>query len=108
MPKRTLYLLFTGVGAIVPMIAFIPWIATHGLDPQRFAADLFANRISTFFALDLLLTACVLAIDARAAHLPVRHRWLVILVMLCIGVSAALPLLLYLQERQTPTEAAAI
>lgn len=108
MPKRTLYLSLAVLGAVVPMLAFIPWVAAHGLDPQLFAAQLFANRISTFFALDLLLTACVVVTYALSTRLPVREKWLVVLVMLCVGVSAALPLLLYFHAKQRPAEANAI
>jgi hypothetical protein len=90
------------------MLALIPWVAIHGPSPRFVAAQLFTNRISTFFALDLLLTGCVLAIYARSALTSVRQRWIVILVMLCAGVSAALPLLLYLREMQRQAEATAI
>jgi hypothetical protein len=111
MQKSTLYLVMAVIGALVPMIAFVPWVAAHGIDLRLMMTELFANRMSTFFALDLLITACVVAVFARLDEPPVPRRWLVILVMVCMGVSAAPPLLLYLREKlreKGSAEAAAI
>jgi len=99
MNRKVLYLVLTVVGAAVPMIAFLPWLAEHGLNLRLLVAELFVNRISTFFALDLLLTGVVVAVFARTERPRVRPVWLVLAVLLSIGVSAALPLLLFLREK---------
>ena len=100
MQKKTLYLVLTFIGAVVPMIAFVPWLVEHGLNPRLLLAELFANRISTFFALDLLMTAVVVVVFARAEGARGTHRWVILVVLCCVGVSAALPLLLFLREKE--------
>jgi hypothetical protein len=99
MTTRRLYFALFVAGAVIPMAAFVPWFAVHGLDTRLFVRQLFANRISTFFALDLLLTAVVVLQMARRERGKLRLWWLPILATLFIGVSAGLPLLLYLRER---------
>jgi hypothetical protein len=99
MQKTTIYLLLFCVGAALPMIAFLPWIVAHGLNERLFAAELFANRISTFFALDLFITGCVVAAFARSERRRAPLAWITLPVMLLLGVSAALPLLLFLREQ---------
>jgi hypothetical protein len=81
------------------MISFIPWLIAHGLDWRLFAADLVANRISVFCALDLVLTACVVAVFIRLECKCVKYARLAVPVMLLLGVSTALPLLLFLREK---------
>ncbi len=98
MQPKTFYLVLFALGIVIPMSAFLPWLVAHGLDGRLFVRELFANRISTFFALDLLLTAvCVVSLARRDLR---RHRfwWAPIAVTCLIGVSAGLPLLLYLRE----------
>lgn len=96
MERRTMYLALAVVGAVVPMTQFVPWMLAHGADVALFRRELFINRISSFFALDLLLTALVAVCFGAAER--VRYRWVAFLVMLLLGVSAGLPLLLYFRE----------
>ena len=100
MPRKGLYLLLTVLGAVLPMTQFVPWLRVHGLDGPLFVQDLFANRISSFFAIDLLLSAVAVMAWARAQRRQLRLWWLPVLVTVCVGVSAGLPLLLYLRERE--------
>jgi hypothetical protein len=62
--------------------------------------ELFANRASTFFALDVIVSAIVLwvFIAFETSRTRMRHAWAPVLVSLTVGVSAALPLFLYLRE----------
>jgi hypothetical protein len=98
---RSIYLLIAVVGAALPYAAFLPWVAAHGLDARLFFADLFANRISAFFAFDVLVSAVVVLIfvrrEGRASRVPML--WLPIAATCLIGVSCGLPLFLYLRER---------
>ncbi len=97
MSRKTLYLILFIAGVAIPISVFLPWLAAHGMNVRLFAQELFANRISTFFALDLLLTAvCVLHL-ARLERERLRLWWVPALVTVLIGVSAGLPLLLYLR-----------
>jgi predicted exporter len=97
---RFVYLALFILGAVVPYAALLPWVIDHGVDVPRLIEELFANRISTFFALDVIVSAIVLwlfvAFEGRRAG--VRHKWAPIAASLAIGVSAGLPLFLYLRE----------
>ncbi len=105
MPRKTLYLVLFIAGVAVPMSAFLPWLAAHGMDIRLFAQELFANRISTFFALDLLLTAiCVLHLALQERR-RLRFWWVPAVVTVLIGVSAGLPLLLYLRASSSGNRA---
>jgi hypothetical protein len=61
MKLRHLYVLFAVLGLVLPYSQFIAWIIEHhALDVSIFLRDLFANRISAFFAMDVLVSAIVL------------------------------------------------
>ena len=67
-----------------------------------FLAQLFANRISGFFGLDVIVSSLVVgafvSVDGR--RYGVRGLWAPILALLTVGVSLGLPLFLYLRERR--------
>jgi hypothetical protein len=100
MKPKTLYLGLCFVGFILPYWQFLPWIAQHGLNLATFAHELFANRISAFFGMDVLVSAVVLIVFMRveSQRRSIRGRWLPIVALLLVGVSLALPLFLYLRE----------
>ncbi len=102
MKPKSVYLVFCILGMVVPYAAFVPWVAHHGLDMRLFVQQLFANRISAFFGLDVLVSALVLlrfaAVESARRRIP--RRWLVLLATLLVGVSLGLPLFLYLRERR--------
>ncbi len=99
MQRKALYPSLLVIGTFGPITVLIPWLVVHGFDLRLFIAELFANRISTFFAVDLLISACVVVVFALTARPHTQRLWLVIVLLLCVGVSAALPLLLYLREK---------
>ncbi len=98
MQRKAVYLAFLVAGIIIPMSAFVPWLIAHGIDGRLFVQELFATRISTFFALDLLLTAVCVLYFARRELRGHRFWWAPLAVTCLVGVSAGLPLLLYLRE----------
>jgi hypothetical protein len=84
----------------LPLSRFIPWLAAHGLDLPRFRRELFGNRISAFFAWDVIVAViALLALAAADRELPPRQRLAVALASL-LGASSGLPLYLWLRERQ--------
>ena len=99
MKPKNLYLLLCAAGLLVPYLEFVPWLVEHR-SLRGFLPAMFANRISTFFVFDVLVSAAVLvvfmAIERR--RLPVRARWAPFVALLTVGVSLALPLFLYLRE----------
>lgn len=101
MKLRAVYLALCIAGLALPYAQFIPWLMEHGLDLRRFFGDLFANRISAFFGLDVIVSAVVLfvfiAAEQRQRKLPLA--WAPVVGTLAVGVSFGLPLFLYLRER---------
>ena len=87
-------------GALLPYWQFIPWVIQHGMNLPLFVRELFANRISAFFGMDVLVSAVVLIVFIRVEsdRLNIRRRWLPVLAVLVVGVSLALPMFLYMRE----------
>ena len=103
MKPKMVYLCLGIIGFAVPYAVFVPWIAEHGGIPMKlFIQQLFANRISAFFGLDVLVSAIVLFrfAAAESARIRIPNRWLVLVSTLLVGVSLGLPLFLYLREQQ--------
>jgi Terpene cyclase DEP1 len=101
MKIRHLYLLFALIGLILPYSQFLPWIVEHqALNITLFIRDLFANRISAFFAMDVIVSAIVLIsfIQSKGKRLRMRLLWLPTIGTLIAGVSFGLPFFLYLRQ----------
>ena len=100
MKPKTIYLALCFAGALLPYWQFVPWVVQHGMNLPLFARELFANRISAFFGMDVSISAVVLILFMRveSARLNLRRRWLPLLAVLTVGVSLALPMFLYMRE----------
>lgn len=94
--KKTRSLFFAVVGIIAPLAVFGPWVMLHGLNLTLFFEEAWANRVSQFFVIDVLVSAIVLL--TASADLTWRKRIIVVIATLCIGVSAGLPLWLALRQ----------
>lgn len=107
MKTRHLYLVLCVLGLLLPNAAFAPWLFEHGLSPALFVRDLFANGVSGFFALDVVISAVAVcafaAVEGR--RLRLRGWWVAIAAVALVGVSLGLPLFLYQRQRHldTPT-----
>jgi len=101
MNRKNMYLFLCILGAAIPYSQFVPWIIENGLHLGLLVGQLFANRISAFFGLDVLVSSVVLLMFMRieGRKLRVRFRWMPIVGLCAVGVSLALPLFLYLRER---------
>ena len=97
---KTLYLVLCVAGVLIPYWQFLPWVFQHGLNLTLFVRELFANRIGAFFGMDVVVSAVALLVFSRieGARLGLRRRWIVIVALLTVGVSLALPLFLYMRE----------
>jgi len=100
MKPKTIYLALCVIGTALPYWQFGPWLLQHGLNLPLLARQLFANRISAFFGMDVIVSAIVLIRFARveAARLQVQRWWLAVMAVFTVGVSLGLPLFLYLRE----------
>jgi hypothetical protein len=99
MTRRYVYFALFVIGTVVPYAAFVPWLIDHGFDISRMVEQLFVNRISAFFALDVIVSTIVLWVfmnwEGRRLGVPL---WPPIVASLTAGVSSALPLFLFLRE----------
>src|SRR5580692_11493091 len=100
MKPKAIYLVLCFVGALLPYWQFLPWVVAHGLNLPLFVRELFVNRISAFFGMDVLVSAVVLITFMRveSTRIQIHRRWLPVLAVLLVGVSLALPLFLYLRK----------
>ena len=88
------------IGTILPLSSFLPWFGEHLLNLPLFAAELFANPISSFAGWDLIVSALVLFVfvAVEGGRLKVKPLWAPIAATLVVGVSLGLPLFLLLRE----------
>jgi Protein of unknown function DUF2834 len=88
------------LGLALPYSQFVPWLLEHGLNLALFFRELFANRISAFFALDVVVSAVVLIwfIQSEGKRSSMRLLWLPTIGTLIVGVSLGLPLFLFLRH----------
>ena len=100
MKPKNVYLVLCIVGMALPYWAIIPWLFHPGASPGLLIRELFANRISTAFALDVIVSALVLFrfIRTEGRRIGMRHRWLPMLATLCVGVSLGLPMFWYMRQ----------
>ncbi len=101
MHRKNIYLVLCVLGAAIPYSQFVPWVMENGLHLGLLVRLLFANRISAFFGLDVLVSSAVLVVFMRVEGRRVRVRlpWLPVAGLCAVGVSLALPLFLYFRER---------
>lgn len=101
MNRKNFYLFLCVLGIVLPYSQFIPWLLENGLNAPLFVHHLFANRISGFFAWDVLVSAVVAVafIRSEGKRRGMRLLWLPIVGVLSVGVSCGLPLFLFLRER---------
>lgn len=100
MKLRHLYLLLCVLGTVLPLWQFYPFLLAHGLDVVLFLEKLFVNEVSGFFGMDVIVsgTAVIIYTIVEGRRLQIPHAWLALL-GLCVGVSLALPLFLYMKQR---------
>lgn len=100
MKPKHLYLVLCIAGTVIPYAVFMPWLGAHGLNLRLFVQEISANPISVFFALDVVMSAIVVVAftGVERRRVKLRFRWVLLPALLLVGVSLALPLLLYLRE----------
>jgi hypothetical protein len=101
------YLMLAGVGYLAAGVPMLVESARSGnllfwTDPERTAAELFANLTSTAFALDLFVVVLVALIwmTREARRLEIGHAWAFWVLTLLFGLGGTLPLFLYARERR--------
>lgn len=97
-----LYLIAAILGAVLPLSQLIPFLSAHGFDVPLLFKQLFANHVSAFFGLDVIVSSVVLwlFVFSEGRRRRMRNLWVYILCNLAVGVSLALPLFLFFRERK--------
>ena len=103
MKPKHLYLLLCVAGTSLPYWFLTPFLREHGVDLRLIVEQLFANRISSFFGMDVIITTVCLWIFVyfEGRKMRMKHLWAPVLASLTVGVSLALPLFLFLRESRT-------
>lgn len=98
--KQLAYFILCIVGTILPYSQFIPFLREHGLNLQMMVQQLFENRISSFFGIDVVVSAIVLwiFIYIEGTRLRMRRLWMYVVCSLLVGVSLGLPLFLLMRQ----------
>jgi Terpene cyclase DEP1 len=105
--KKNIYLVLVLLGLLIPYYFLFKFLGSNGLNISLLVQQLFANNISTFFAVDLVISIIVFWIYmfAEVNKLQMKNSWLYLLASLIVGLSFALPLFLYFRERQLQSTA---
>jgi Terpene cyclase DEP1 len=98
---KSLYLILFILGTVLPLSQFYVFFMQSGLDIPLFIEQLFANKISSFFAWDVIVSALVtvLFIETERRKKAVKNYAFCYIALFCAGVSSGLPLFLYLKEK---------
>jgi hypothetical protein len=91
-------------GIIIPYWFALPFFLIHGPNFRLFFEEIFATRISSFFAADLIVASVIFLVWSRrdARERGIAGWWIVVLSNLVVGLSLALPL--YLLKRLDATK----
>ena len=97
---RAFYLACFVAGCILPLSQLAPAFAAHGLSLTLFVREALGTPMSRVAWLDVIVSAVALTVWVVADNRSHRHAgwWLPILLTITVGVSAGLPLHLYLRE----------
>lgn len=86
-------------GIVIPYWFALPFFLIHGANFSLFVEEIFATRISSFFAADLIVASVIFLVwsfrDSKERR--ISAWWVVLLSNLVVGLSLALPL--YLLKR---------
>ncbi len=107
--KQILYFILCVAGTVLPYSQLIPFLREHGLDTSVLVQQLFANKVSGFFGLDVIVSSLALwvFVYSEGRRLKMRNLWLYIAANLLVGVSLALPLFLLVRQSRMDSEPAA-
>ena len=99
MKLKYIYLLLMIVGSLLPLYYLAQFVLNYGLDIKLLIEQLFVNDISSFFGLDVIISALVTVVFVifESKRLNMKNGIYSLFGML-VGVSFCLPLFLYMRE----------
>jgi hypothetical protein len=100
MTLKRVYLALCIAGTVLPYWELVPFLRDHGLDLRLFFEQLFANPVSGFFGMDVIVSSVVLwtFVFSEGRRLGMKNLWAPVAANLAVGVSLGLPLFLYMRE----------
>ena len=103
-PVGRLFHLYVGLavaGGVLPFLIAVPWMQEYGFQPGLFLRQVFVNRASTAFAVDLLysINVFILFILVEGLRIGMRRLWLPVLLVVTVGLCCGLPAFLAMRER---------
>ncbi|WP_374001773.1 DUF2834 domain-containing protein [Bdellovibrio bacteriovorus] len=88
---RKIWILIAVLGTAVPFYYLVPFFMEHGANTSLFVELLFANSISRFFAVDLIISSMAFLLwsffDSRKNN--VNGWWMVLVANFLVGLSLA-------------------
>jgi hypothetical protein len=110
MKQKHLYFILAVIGFVGPYYFLISFLTAHGVDGKAFVQQLFGTKISTFFAVDVLVSSVVFLryLRQEATRYSIGYAWLYVVALLTVGLSFALPLFLYVRESHLGAKAGPI
>ena len=99
MKIKYIYLILCIFGFILPYSQLVPLMLEQGFSINIFD-QLFANRVSALFALDLFVTAITFVVFAiyEGLKIKLKHLWIPFVATFLVGASLGFPLFLYIRE----------
>lgn len=97
-----LFLLLAIAGCVLPLTYLVRFVANEGVNFSLFFRELFETNVSTFFAMDVFVSAAVLwlFVFIEGRRLRMTHLWVYVVCTMFVGVSLGLPLFLLFREKQ--------
>lgn len=99
---QVIYILLCILGFVLPYSQFLPFLLENGFDLKLFFEQLFANKISGFFGMDVIVSSLTFwtLIFWEGTRLKMQNLWVYVVCNLLVGVSFSLPLFLLMRQRQ--------
>ena len=96
------YLVLCILGTALPYSQFLPFLLEKGLNINAFFGQLFANQISCFFGMDVIVSSVVFwfFVFSEGWRLKMKNLWIYMVANLLVGVSLGLPLFLVMRQRK--------
>ena len=101
---KNLYLVAAAAGTVIPYYFFVQHFAADGYSVMVFLAALFGNPAAAGGSSDLFISSFVFWIYMFTRRKDAPGPWPFVILNLLIGLSCALPLYLYWQERRAGDE----
>ncbi|WP_374035670.1 DUF2834 domain-containing protein [Bdellovibrio bacteriovorus] len=94
---RKIWIFFSVLGTVLPFYYLVPFFMEPGASVSLFLEQLFANSVSRFFAVDLVISSAAFLLwsffDSKKKN--INGWWMILAANLMVGLSLALPLYFY-------------